>query len=286
MSDSRVPYAAHVLRPACLPGVELLRYTELGPGLHFVAPWYSAALLQEGEGAVRRPRGELPCPRQAAILINPGELFLARYGSGGHGSTRGPGTGPGTGASSTHVHVAGEVLARAYEEAGGRGALRFPLEPRDGRALAEGLLRLERQLFVPDSVLGTQQTFAAWLALLLRNAEAPPPEPRGLHEPRATARARELLHERLEPEFGLPELAAEVGLSKAYLVRAFKRELGIPPHEYQMQLRVAHARRLLAAGVPATQVAQDAGFYDQSHLTRWFKRVLGVTPGAYAQAVR
>lgn len=281
MSESRVPYAAHVLRPSCLPGVELLQYTALGPGLRFVAPWYSAALLRGGEGAVRRPGGELPCPRQAAILINAGELFLARYETGAdgvHGSIGG--------ASSTHVHVAGELLERAYEEAGGRGALRFPIEPRDGRELAAGLLLLEQQLLQPDSVLGTQQSFAAWVALLLRNAEAPPPEPRGLRERRATSRARELLHERLEPEFGLTELADEVGLSKAYLVRAFKRELGLPPHEYQMQLRVAHARRLLAAGVPATQVAQDAGFYDQSHLTRWFKRVLGVTPGAYAQAVR
>ena len=38
MSESRVPYAAHVLRPSCLPGVELLQYTALGPGLRFVAP--------------------------------------------------------------------------------------------------------------------------------------------------------------------------------------------------------------------------------------------------------
>jgi methylphosphotriester-DNA--protein-cysteine methyltransferase len=29
-----------------------------------------------------------------------------------------------------------------------------------------------------------------------------------------------------------------------------------------------------------------AGFFDQSHLTRYFKRILGMTPGAYKTAIR
>lgn len=278
MSESSAPLAAYILRPSCLPGVELVQYVARSPGTRFVAPWYSAAVLRGGEGVFRHQGRELPCPRQAAILISPGELFLACHRTGADGEAA---------LAATHLQVAGEVVARAYEEAGGRGALHFPITPRDGRALGDGMLALEQRLRLePASALAAQQAFTRWLELLLRNAETPPAEPTHLRERRALAWARELLHERLEQEFGLDELAAEVGLNKAYLVRAFKRELGIPPHEYQMQLRVAHARRLLARGLPATQAAHAAGFYDQSHLTRWFKKVVGVTPGAYAHAVR
>nr|WP_310206490.1 helix-turn-helix domain-containing protein [Paenarthrobacter nitroguajacolicus] len=42
------------------------------------------------------------------------------------------------------------------------------------------------------------------------------------------------------------------------------------------------ARRLLLDGRPAAEAAVEAGFHDQSHLTRHFRRVLGTTPGAFA----
>jgi AraC-like DNA-binding protein len=68
-------------------------------------------------------------------------------------------------------------------------------------------------------------------------------------------------------------------------VHLFHREVGMPPHAYQIQLRVARARRLVAAGVPLAEVASMTGFADQSHLTRLFKRVVGVPPGQYARLI-
>ena len=46
----------------------------------------------------------------------------------------------------------------------------------------------------------------------------------------------------------------------------------------------ASVRRLLSAGAAPAQVAADAGFADQAHLTRWFRRYYGITPGAYRAA--
>jgi AraC family transcriptional regulator len=52
-------------------------------------------------------------------------------------------------------------------------------------------------------------------------------------------------------------------------------------HEYVMRRRVERARALLvAAAMPAGQVALAAGFAHQSHMARWMRRVLGVTPRA------
>ena len=84
---------------------------------------------------------------------------------------------------------------------------------------------------------------------------------------------------------GLSELAELAGISRFQLLRAFAREVGATPHAYLVQRRVFLARRLLAAGRPIVEAATDAGFADQSHLTRAFVRQFGVTPGRYAAAL-
>jgi len=62
----------------------------------------------------------------------------------------------------------------------------------------------------------------------------------------------------------LAGLARDVGLSRYQLLRAFARELGLTPHAYILQRRIAFARRLLRAGYCAAETALVAGFYDQS----------------------
>lgn len=103
-------------------------------------------------------------------------------------------------------------------------------------------------------------------------------------EPRAVYRVKEWLDVHAEENVSIRALAELVGLSPHYLVREFHRHVGVPPHRYQKLVRVNRARRLLAAGVPISQAAYQAGFYDQSHLNRCFKETMGVTPGHYVAA--
>jgi AraC-like DNA-binding protein len=79
----------------------------------------------------------------------------------------------------------------------------------------------------------------------------------------------------------LASLAAEAGASRYQLLRAFARELGLTPHAYIVQQRLALARRLIRAGSALVDAASAAGFSDQSHLTRVFARQFGVTPARY-----
>lgn len=83
----------------------------------------------------------------------------------------------------------------------------------------------------------------------------------------------------------LAELAAEANLSRYQLLRAFVRELGLTPHAYIIQRRITVARRLIREGHGLADVAIEAGFCDQSHLTRCFRAHVGVTPRRYADAV-
>jgi AraC-like DNA-binding protein len=92
---------------------------------------------------------------------------------------------------------------------------------------------------------------------------------------------REYLHEHYAESIALDRLAQIANLSPYYLHRLFCQEVGLPPHQYQTQVRVAHAKALLAKGLPISQVALATGFADQSHLTRHFKRLVQVTPGRY-----
>jgi AraC-like DNA-binding protein len=103
-------------------------------------------------------------------------------------------------------------------------------------------------------------------------------------EPFAIRLAIEYLRERYAHPVALDELAFQVGLNKYYLVRAFRKATGVPPHSYQLQLRVARAKTLLAAGLPATEVAATLGFADQSHFVRTFHRFFGISPGRYQRS--
>jgi AraC-like DNA-binding protein len=94
-------------------------------------------------------------------------------------------------------------------------------------------------------------------------------------------RLRELLDERVADGMTLEEAAGMVHAHPAHLVRAFGAAFGIAPHQYLMSRRVERARRLLLEGMPPGEVAQAAGFYDQSHLTRHFRRRVGVAPGHF-----
>ncbi|KAB0644358.1 helix-turn-helix domain-containing protein [Burkholderia latens] len=99
--------------------------------------------------------------------------------------------------------------------------------------------------------------------------------------PPAIARVRDLLHEQMDGNIGLDELASVAGIDRFRLTRMFQRAYGTSPHAYLVRLRLRAARRLLAAGRTPAQAAADVGFADQSHLGRWFRRAYRMTPAAY-----
>jgi AraC-like DNA-binding protein len=102
----------------------------------------------------------------------------------------------------------------------------------------------------------------------------------------ALRRVREFLRESLADDVTTAALAELTGMSRFHLCRAFARTYGLPPHAYQLQLRLAEAKRQLAAGRPPAEAAAAIGFADQSHLTKRFKGAFGITPGQFSAASR
>jgi AraC-like DNA-binding protein len=96
-------------------------------------------------------------------------------------------------------------------------------------------------------------------------------------------RALEYLRERIAEAVTLDELATHAALDKFHLCRAFRAQVGMPPHAYLTRLRIMRAKRLLQNGLRASEVAPRVGLYDQAQLTRHFRRIVGVTPARYRQ---
>jgi AraC-like DNA-binding protein len=100
---------------------------------------------------------------------------------------------------------------------------------------------------------------------------------------RVAERVRECLHFDPSATLDLSTLAKQAGVSRFQALRMFKLRYGLPPHTYQLSVRLALAQKSLREGHPIAEVATQYGFFDQSHLTRHFKRLLGVTPAQYAR---
>ena len=102
-------------------------------------------------------------------------------------------------------------------------------------------------------------------------------------EPAQWARsARDFILAHLDEPISLERLSRAVGAGTMQIARAFRREFGRTPADFQRAARIERAMSLLAHGsMPLSEVAQSCGFYDQSHLSRTFKAELGYTPSAF-----
>ena len=79
----------------------------------------------------------------------------------------------------------------------------------------------------------------------------------------------------------LEQLSAQSGISRYAIIRLFKRNFGLTPHAFQLNLRINQARDRLKSGGSVVDIAYDLGFSDQSHFHRVFKSLTGVTPKQY-----
>ena len=102
----------------------------------------------------------------------------------------------------------------------------------------------------------------------------------------AVARVRELIAADPAARWPMEALERVAGLDRWTLARQFRQLFGTSPSRYRTLRQVDHARRALLRGEPLVQAAMDAGFADQSHLSRQFKSAYGIAPGRWLAALR
>jgi AraC family transcriptional regulator len=245
---------------------------ELSPLLYhwlvlFVQPPEELTLLYDG---VKR---HVPPPSGAISLVPAGNPSRWRC--------RGP-------RELLHIFLAPELVGRVANEAFDLDPTRLTLPPLDGMDLPQ----LRAAMEAVDAELtaaGAGGTLAAEslanvLAVqLLRHILAPRQEERGSDGalPQLQLRAvLDYIEEHLDVSPNLEQLAAITHRSPYHFSRQFKAATGLPPHQYVILRRVERAKQLLRAGgdLSLAEIAQRAGFSDQSQFSRHFKRIVGVTP--------
>jgi AraC family transcriptional regulator len=103
----------------------------------------------------------------------------------------------------------------------------------------------------------------------------------GLPRPRL-GRVLEYIQANLDQGIHIDELAGAAGLSLFHFAKLFKRSTGSSPHQYVLERRLERAKELLRkTGLSLSEIALQAGFADQSHLTNVFRRFIGVTPSQF-----
>lgn len=263
----------NVWRPEDAPGIELRS------GFAVTAPYprhwheeYQLCLIQSGGGELFYRGAHHDTPSASLFVVHPGEVHSNRTE---------------VGCSFRSLYIAPELIRRTCSEVAGRPAAGLPFFPAPLIYDPE-VIRPYLSVFSSWETAGTtlkrESSLTETLALLVgRHAEERAAMRPPGREHAAVGRAREYLAEHYARNVSLSELARVANLSPFHLTRVFTREVGMPPHAFQTQVRVARAKRLIRAGLPLSDVAAATGFADQSHFIRHFKRLMKVTPGAYSK---
>jgi AraC-like DNA-binding protein len=83
----------------------------------------------------------------------------------------------------------------------------------------------------------------------------------------------------------IAELERVAGLDRWTLARQFRVAFGTSPTRFRTMRQLDRARLMMKSGLTIADAALEAGFADQSHMSRLFKRAYGLTPGRWLAAL-
>jgi AraC family transcriptional regulator len=99
---------------------------------------------------------------------------------------------------------------------------------------------------------------------------------------RSLARVLDYMHDRLEQDIKLADLAALLNMSQFHFSHLFKQTIGTSPYQYLLQQRIERAKQLLKEGDRSVmEIAFLCGFNSHSHLSKQFRQLTGMTPTVF-----
>lgn len=99
-------------------------------------------------------------------------------------------------------------------------------------------------------------------------------------------RALLAMQQNLHAPLSIARIAHDLEVGRRKLERHFSADLGIPPADASIRIRLAQAKMLLRqTDHTVTRIAEDTGFCDASHLIRVFRDAEGTTPDLWRQNI-
>lgn len=90
-----------------------------------------------------------------------------------------------------------------------------------------------------------------------------------------------LIRENVDTEFDLKEFAEKNSIGYSYFRKMFKKYTGLPPIQYQLDLKIMRSREiLLSTNKSVKEISYELGFQSAYYFSRAFKKKLGISPSA------
>lgn len=97
-------------------------------------------------------------------------------------------------------------------------------------------------------------------------------------------RALLAMQQNLQAPLSIARIAKDLGVGRRKLERHFSADLGVPPADASIRIRLAQVRMLLRqTDYTVTRIAEETGFCDASHLIRVFRDAEDLTPDQWRQ---
>lgn len=230
---------------------------------------YQFCLIQTGGGELHYRGARHDTPSTSLFIVHPGEVHSNHTEIG---------------CSFRSIYVEPELIRGVVSDVAGfkQNLPFFPNPLIYDKEIIAGYLSLHLSRKNDATTLERESAVIEMLTkLFTRYAQEKPRLKLPGKEHKAVKKAREYITEYQDQNISLKELARLSNLSPFHLTRVFTKEVGMPPHAFQTQARVATAKNLIRGGFPLSEIAAMTGFADQSHFIRHFKRLLKITPGEY-----
>ncbi len=102
--------------------------------------------------------------------------------------------------------------------------------------------------------------------------------------PRLVADACAVMDKAYGHIYGVEDLADQLGVNEAHLIRAFRSAMDMTPGEYLKNVRMENAKRFLAnRELDLNMVAGLTGYANANYFGKVFKKTYGISPKAYQQ---
>lgn len=253
-------------------GLLQARFTRHRYELH-THPTYVIALITEGCERVRIGNQSVLAPAGSVLVVNPEEWHDGEAAADQGWAYR------------TFYPSVGLVSAVAEELGRDRSPL-FPRAALDDPELARTMATAHRESLSQDATAAETTLLAALGQLVLRhgNRGCRPEQVEGSGSRRRLLLYEEIIADNLTGELHLQRFADAARVTRFQVIRDFKKVVGLTPSAFIRDRKLRRANLLIGQGANLAEAALDAGFADQSHLSRTFRAAHGITPGMLKRA--
>jgi len=95
------------------------------------------------------------------------------------------------------------------------------------------------------------------------------------------------IDDNINEQITISDISKELAYNKSYLIRLFKKNIGLTPQNYIVNEKINLAKDKLKNNYSKAIVdlANESGFYDQSHFNKNFRKIQGMSPIKFKKSI-